>query len=320
MWNRVTAMSTRQIATPKRAVRGAGRAAEGAGAPGEKTGVDAVIDSIHYREFKILLKPEDFLDLITDVRDYWKLVKSVARQTVVRIVEHPDPFAPELREVVFLDTPSFDLYRRSYILRRRTPYKLGKPGSAYELTFKFRNPDATKAASVDVRSAPRLGGRLKLKEELLLERELGGMRSVFSHTCQLKRQTTPHGATVAECARLFRGLSLLGLRPTTKLLPVADARIEEVMFNVGSAHFGAGLAAKMDIAIWRDPTSKKPLTGELSFEYSVEHYGSLAHKAKHRSERFYRLLQKETGVWVEFGTTKTAAVYGLSGKRVTHHE
>ena len=38
------------------------------------------------------------------------------------------------------------------------------------------------------------------------------------------------------------------------------------------------------------------------------------------ARRLYRILQRETGAWVELGNTKTSLYYGLSGKKVAHDE
>jgi hypothetical protein len=287
----------------------------------ETVDLDAIFEAIHFREFKILLKPEAFSDLERDARDYWKLAKSVARQVPALIDESPRGLVPQRREVVFLDTPRFDLYRRSYILRRRTPYKGDRPGPAFELTMKFRHPDPDLAWRTPISHAKGLPGIVKFKEELLLvATQLGGMRSVFSHTCQLKNQTMKLGTTLHDFARIFPSLASSGVAQTARIAPVAKSGIEEVLFELGIIHFGAGRNAKVDIAIWRDRETQRVLIGEFAFETAFKHYGRMHPRPKHRSERFYRLLQRETGAWVDLGTTKTALAYSLSGKKLDHDE
>lgn len=289
--------------------------------PEREVDLDAIYEAIHFREFKILLKPEAFSDLERDVRDYWKLAKSVARQVPALIDESSRSTLPQRREVVFYDTSRFDLYRGSWILRRRTPYKRDAPGDRYELTLKFRHPDPDLAWRTDVSHGRGLPGILKFKEELLLvASHLGGMRSVFSHTCQLKNQTRPLGRTVGDFMRIFPSLKQTRLGAGTRLAPVGKTAVEEVLFDLGILHFGGGRNAKVNLAVWRDRETGRVLIGEFAFETHFKHYGRLQPRPKHRSERFYRLLQRETGAWVDLGTTKTALAYALSGKNLAHEE
>lgn len=290
--------------------------------PPEKVAdLDAIFEAIHWREFKILLKPQAFSDLERDARDYWKLAKSVARQVPAMIDESPRWHTPQVRDVTFFDTPRFDLYRRSYILRRRTPYRGDKPGEKFELTMKFRHPDPDLAWRTTVDHAKRLPGIVKFKEELLLVgTELGGMRSVFSHTSQIKNQSMKLGRTLGDWARIFPTVLDSKVAKGSAIVPVAKVGIEEVLFDLGIIHFGGGRNAKVNLAVWRERDTQRVLIGEFAFETAFKHYGRLHPRPKHRSERFYRLLQRETGAWVELGTTKTKLAYELSGRKLDHDE
>ena len=283
--------------------------------------LEAIFEAIHWREFKILLKPEAFSDLERDARDYWKLAKSVARQVPAMIDENARAGSPQIREVTFFDTPRCDLYRRSYILRRRTPHKHDQPGDTFELTLKFRHPDPDLAWRTKVDFASGLPGVVKFKEEILLvSSALGGMRSVFSHAAQIKNQAMKLGRTLGDFSRIFPALASAGVARTARLAPVPKVGIEEVLFTLGIIHFGAGRNARATIAVWRERETQRVLIGEFAFETMFKHYGRLHPRPKHRSERFYRLLQRETGAWVELGTTKTALAYVLSGKKLAHDE
>lgn len=281
-----------------------------------------VFESIHYREFKVLLKAEDFdEELSTEVSDYWKLARRVAGQLLINVQRGPEETVAKHRDIVFLDTPDFDLYRNSYMLRVRRPYVGGEPGKSYELTLKFRDPDVGRAANVDVNPSTGIAGRVKFKEEILLvSSALGGMRSIFSHTAQLPSQTDSIRPTFGDYVAMFPGLAVLGIKPRTKITPVTTVPVQEVLFDLGLFGFRGAKTAKVDMAVWRNPDTKKIMVGEFAYETHFRHYGRLHPVPKLRSERLYRLLQRETGAWVELGTTKTAMYYALSGRRVTHDE
>jgi len=142
-------------------------------------------DEIHYREYKILLDPVRFFEP-GRFKEYWGLISGIAKNCGVTVREHEHGFHRLVREVLFYDTPEFDLYRNAFILRKRTFYKDGWPLRDHELAIKFRHPDFATAASVDVH--PRLEGKaeIKFKDEVLpLKDRLGGIRSLYSHNCIL---------------------------------------------------------------------------------------------------------------------------------------
>lgn len=285
--------------------------------------LDAIYESLHYREFKILLKAEDFdpNDLDTEVRDYWKLARRVAGQLLISVRRSETERQAQHRDVVFLDTPKFDLYRKGYMLRVRRPYEGPEPGKAYELTLKFRGPDIALAERMELAAAKGLPGRAKFKEELLLvSARLGGMRSIFSHTCQIKGMTRPLGKTLGDFVRVFPHLGTLGLRASTKIAPAAPVPVQEVLYDLGEFGFRGSKTAKVNMAVWRNPKTRKILIGEFAYETHFRHYGRLHPVPKLRSERLYRILQRETGAWVELGNTKTSLYYGLSGKKIGHDE
>jgi len=284
--------------------------------------LDDIYEALHYREFKILLKAAAFSEMIeAEVRDYWKLVRRIAGELLISVRRGEQEKEPHYRDIVFLDTPEFDLYRNGYMLRVRRPYVGAKPAKTYELTLKLRGPDIGRTSQADMNPDPAYAGRVKFKEEILLvSSELGGMRSIFSHTCQLGEQGEPIGTTFGDFTRIFPALAALGPKPTTPIAPASPVPVQEVLFDLGVFGFRGAKTAKVNMAVWRDPHTEKIMIGEFAYETHFKHYGRLNPIPKLRSERLYRLLQRETGSWVELGTTKTAMYYALSGKSLAHAE
>jgi hypothetical protein len=284
--------------------------------------LDALYESLHFREFKILLKAEDFDEAIhTEVHDYWKLVRRVAAELLINVRRGKLETEPHYRDIVFLDTPKFDLYRNGFMLRVRRSYVGTEPAKDYELTLKFRGPDIARAGNMDLTPSKAYPGRSKFKEELLLvSSQLGGMRSIFSHTTQLRERSEPLGKAFRDYVRIFPHLESLEISPTAKIAPAAQVPVQEVLFELGEFGFAGAKTAKVNMAIWRNPRTKKIMIGEFAYETHFRHYGRLHPVPKLRSERLYRLLQRETGAWVELGTTKTSLYYGLSGKKLARDE
>src|SRR5262249_45979727 len=142
-------------------------------------------DSVHYREYKLILRPDRFTSPEA-LREFGKLVRASAKRKGVGVVRPQAPSSEHLREIVFYDTPRFDLYESAFILRQRAAHQDGWPIGDSELTLKSRPPDLGAAANVDVRPTTDHAFRMKFKEELLPPRGRGaGMRSLYSHNVVL---------------------------------------------------------------------------------------------------------------------------------------
>lgn len=278
------------------------------------------LDSIHYREYKILLKPERFFRP-EGFEQYWKIIHHIGKKHDVGVKTHHDGFNHKIREVLFYDTENYDLYNNAFILRKRTFYKDGWPEIDHELTVKFRHSSQQIAAATDIHPNIQGGHKIKFKEELLpVNTGLGNMRSLFSHNCQLVSPNIVLDQGLEDITQVFPVMKMLDILPKTRIELVNRLALEEVQVNVGEFHFGHGLAAKASISIWRNRATETSLVGEFTFQVKFHRIEELHHKAKKLSEKFYCAVQAEAPEWVHLGTTKTAMVYGLGGKPGNAHE
>jgi hypothetical protein len=161
---------------------------------------------------------------------------------------------------------------------------------------------------------------VKFKEELLCPRqELGGIRSLFSHGCALVSPRTPLGPRLADAARLFPALAALAA-PDTPIGIVNDLHVEEVLADLGELHFGHGVQAGANVAVWRHRATGAPLVGEFAFQIKFQRADELHRKARKRADDFFRGVQLGARAWVQLGVTKTGVVYGTGTTPVTNHE
>jgi hypothetical protein len=271
-------------------------------------------DSIHYLEAKIILQANHFLSAQA-FHDFWKIVRGTAKKFEVKIEEAPEAFESHVREVLFFDTPNFDLYRNHFIVRLRTFYKNGWSQGLPELTVKFRHPDFKAAAAVNVRPATPGGmARIKFKEEMLPLREsLGGTRSIYSHNCVLAMPREQLNMAVKDLTSSFPALLQAEAAQESKLALVNDFAVEEVQVDVGELHFGHGVKGKTTIAVWRDRQHERALCAEFAFQCKFDREADLHKESLSRMTDFYKALQLDAFEWVTLGTTKTAIVYGLNG-------
>jgi len=277
-------------------------------------------DVVHYREYKILLQPDRFTSKNGFI-EFWELASKTLKKLGLKVETDPHIFHSQVREVLFYDTPEFDLYNNHFILRKSTFYDEGWPRPGHELTFKYRAAELKDAAAVDVR--PHLGGHdeIKFKEELLLERDhLGGMRSVYSHGCVLTSPNIELDRGIEDITHAFPTLEKIDIRPRTKMALVNNMAVEEVQNTIGMIHFGHHFKGKTTIAIWRSRALEKSLAGEFAFQCKFDRLEDVHREAIELSEEFYKQVQLDCAEWIKLGTTKTAMVYRLGNADVKNRE
>jgi hypothetical protein len=99
------------------------------------------LDRVQYVEAKLILKPDNFTS-VQSFRDFGKIVERTAKKVGVGFIEDREAsLRPQIREIIFGDTPDFRLYNNAFILRRRVSYVDGFPVGDPEVVFKFRHPD-----------------------------------------------------------------------------------------------------------------------------------------------------------------------------------
>jgi hypothetical protein len=281
------------------------------------------LHQIQYLEAKLILKPDRFTS-VESFRDFGKLVKKTAKKEEVDFI--PDPEAglrPNIREILFLDTPDFRFYNNAFILRRRITYVDGFPVGDPEIVFKYRHPDEKTAAAVDVR--PKISGKYRIKfkaEALPLKDRLGSYRVLYSHTCVfgLSQVHEADRTSMSTLLRIFPALGVLKTTPDEKISLVSEAIVEEVLLKLGELDFGKGQVGKCDVAMWRTRGEHQPLVGEFAFQVKFDRREDVHEKARKRCERFFISLQNDVKDWISLGTTKTGSVYRLKGNAPQSHE
>jgi hypothetical protein len=281
------------------------------------------LDELQYLCCKLVLRPNHFVSR-QSLFEFAKLLKDPAKQHGARFspgTSRKDPI--RIREVLFVDTADFRLYRNAFILRRRIRYEDGFPAGEPEIVFKFRHRDLQTAAETDVR--PQILGdhRIKFKcQALPLKGQLGGVRILYSHNVQFPRShvTGVNDLSMATMARVFPVLERIKKDPHERIALVSDTIIEEVLQDVGTLDFGDAVHAPVNVALWRTRGEHRPLIGELSFQIGFKDRSELSHDAMKRAESFFIALQFAARHWIALDATKTGIVYRLNGNAPMSHE
>jgi len=280
-------------------------------------------NEVQYLECKIILRPNHF----TSRKSFFDFAKVMRRPAEEAGVDFSvDGFANtplQIREVLFLDTADFRLYNNAFILRRRIPYWEGFPVGDPEIVFKFRHPDIQKTAEMDVR--PNIQGdfRIKFKAEVLpLKDRLGGMRILFSHNAEFGLSALEEGdhSSLETIIHMLPALSSLKRSPGEQVDLVGGTIVEEVLQDIGTLDFGAGITAVPNVALWRSRGEHRPLIGELAFQIKFKRREDLNDQALRRAEAFFLRVQDAAKDWIALGATKTGVVYRLKGNPPHAHE
>lgn len=284
----------------------------------------APLDRVQYLECKLILKPDRFTSAKVFL-DYGKMVEKAADAFGLEFSRKGIELKPDVREVLFLDTQDFRLYNNAFILRRRIKYEDGFPAGDPEIVFKFRHPELLTAANLDVRPniGPKADYRIKFKAEALpLKDRPGGYRLLYSHNVQFGLGELPEGDRTAmtNLARIFPALGALSTTPGEHVALVNQTIVEEVLQDLGVIHFGKGIKAKANIAIWRERGTHRPMCGEFAFQAKFERMNAVHDKVLARAKAFFLTLQDASLDWLSLGTTKTGLVYRLKGNPPQAHE
>ncbi len=271
------------------------------------------LDEIQYFQPKVLLKPDRFTALKC-FREFGKLVRDAAREAGVGFERDKTNGRPTVREIAFVDTPDFLLYKNGFILRRRVSYVDGFAVGEPEIVFKFRHADEKTAAAMDVR--PHIEGSYRIKfkaQELPEHNHVGGHRMLYSHNCQFPVSHVHEGdrTAVSTLTRVFPVLAALKDSRHQRVSLVNEGFVEELLMPVGELDFGKGAVARSTVSLWRTRADHAPLVGEFSFQIKFETPDEFRDKARAHAEQFFTTLQHQARDWIAPGTTKTGLVYGL---------
>jgi hypothetical protein len=120
--------------------------------------------------------------------------------------------------------------------------------------------------------------------------------------------------------RIFPCLTSVLQTDADRVELVNQTIVEVVLQDLGTLDFGTGMAAKFNVAIWRERGMHRPLAGEFAFQVKFKRRDDLHEKALDRAKRFFVALQQSGRDWLSLGTTKTGIVYQLKGNPPQAHE
>lgn len=271
-----------------------------AGSKDKKVAGDLCVSS---RECKMLLLAGKFSDQKAAMDNFWHIVEGAGSELGVK-VKKSDTAGGEntLREVSFIDTKDFDLYKKGYMLRRRV--ENGETG----LTLKFRNPDPAVSSNAAVEPGAGYDGKTSFEEDVVVKEN--ALERVFSKSGKTSVGQDP-APSIGAWAAVYPGLAKLGLSEKTQLCAVNGVSIEESNFDYGTIYLTKNIKADASFAVWRLKGASDVFIAEFSYKYKFKNSPSeeellLAH---HASDKLLVAIRNGAKSWFAAGMTKTGLVY-----------
>ena len=266
-------------------------------------------------EYKLLLKSDKFDNPLVGFKNYWEIVKTVAKNHNVAVVEKTEPFTLKHKEVSFFDTERQELRKAGYLIRQKEKYKNGLKKPGFEYGVKYRQTDPADALAVDLALND---GYTPKDETIELESDIvyfsrngESNETTYSISNSILLDKAPE-MQLGSFAEIYPALGKLGIQKTALLTKVAGVSVDEWMVAPGKLDFGDGLFGRVDMSVWIIPTQNGELRlAEFSFDHPFLDGKPYTKEAMDRCTNFIINLQEYEPDWVILGALKAAFLFEL---------
>lgn len=272
------------------------------------------INKLNSSEYKLLLNNEKFDDYEAGFKNYWSIVKTVANNNNIPVLENDNPYELKHKEVSFFDTKNLDLRKSGFLIRQKVGYKDDHKKSGFEFGVKYRGSNPKDALSVDLTLAegytPKYD-KIELESDVVYNAISNGGRDIkYSVSNSIKLERSPE-MTLGAFVKIYPALGALDVSPSTSLHLVAGVSADEWMVVPGKLDFGDGLFGRVDMTIWIVQTENGEVRiPEFSFDHPFLENREYSKEAMARCTDFIDKLQKFEPNWVVPGALKAAFLFG----------
>jgi len=272
------------------------------------------INKLNSSEYKLLLNNEKFDDYEAGFKNYWSIVKTVANNNNIPVLENENPYELKHKEVSFFDTQNMDLRKSGFLIRQKVGYKDDHKKPGFEFGVKYRGSNPKDALSVDLTLAegytPKYD-KIELESDVVYNAISNGGRDIkYSVSNSIKLERSPE-MTLGAFVKIYPALGALDVSPSTSLHLVAGVSADEWMVVPGKLDFGDGLFGRVDMTIWIVQTENGEVRiPEFSFDHPFLENREYSKEAMARCTDFIDKLQKFEPNWVVPGALKAAFLFG----------
>lgn len=262
-------------------------------------------------EYKLLLKPELFANPEEGSINFWKLVTRVADRQSLELETKSEVL--DNRDIFFLDTPDFQLYKHGLMLRCRglaiaDPAQLQtiSPDENSEITLKMRMPGKQVETATAGTMLAGFAPHEDLEEDIAVT--ASGPVSFYSRSCEIDEpEFLP--TTIGDLTKLVPDLAAVGLTASDSLKLVNNLLIFESRLESGRIFFG-DKEARAIFSLWYNKGDNKlPVAAEFSFKVKLGKSPEKATRRKQLADSFFAELITEAKDSIAADQTKTGLVY-----------
>ena len=271
-------------------------------------------NKLNSSEYKLLLNNEKFDDYEAGFKNYWSIVKTVANNNSIPVLENENPYELKHKEVSFFDTKNLDLRKSGFLIRQKVGYKDDHKKPGFEFGVKYRGSNPKDALSVDLTLAegytPKYD-KIELESDVVYNAISNGGRDIkYSVSNSIKLDRAPE-MTLGAFVKIYPALGALDVSPSTSLHLVAGVSADEWMVVPGKLDFGDGLFGRVDMTIWIVQTENGEVRiPEFSFDHPFLENREYSKEAMARCTDFIDKLQKFKPNLVVPGALKAAFLFG----------
>jgi hypothetical protein len=272
------------------------------------------INKLNSSEYKLLLNNKKFDDYEAGFKNYWSIVKTVANNNNVPVLENENPYKLKHKEVSFFDTKNLNLRKSGFLIRQKVGYKDDHKKPGFEFGVKYRRSNPKDALSVDLTLAegytPKYD-KIELESDVVYNAISNGGRDIkYSVSNSIKLEKSPE-MTLGAFVKIYPALGALDVSPSTSLHLVGGVFADEWMVVPGKLDFGDGLFGRVDMTIWIVQTENGEVRiPEFSFDHPFLENREYSKEAMARCTDFIDKLQKFEPNWVVPGALKAAFLFG----------
>ena len=272
------------------------------------------ISKLNSSEYKLLLNNEKFDDYEAGFKNYWSIVKTVANNNNIPVLENENPYELKHKEVSFFDTKNLDLRKSGFLIRQKVGYKDDHKKPGFEFGVKYGQSNPKDALSVDLTLAegytPKYD-KIELESDVVYNAISNGGRDIkYSVSNSIKLDRAPE-MTLGAFVKIYPALGALDVSPSTSLHLVGGVFAEEWMVVPGKLDFGDGLFGRVDMTIWIVQNENGEVRiPEFSFDHPFLENREYSKEAMARCTDFIDKLQKFEPNWVIPGALKAAFLFG----------
>jgi hypothetical protein len=257
------------------------------------------------KEYKILLKAENFVSFKQGCDLFWELVESVALDHGVKVKKEEKTYTD--REIFFADTSDHLFYKRGFMLRFRS--ELASASSErrdIEMTLKFRASDFESTQVAPVKAASGLGGEISFEEDVVVK--ASAPSSVFSVSSSIG-SVSELPTNLAAFLKFYPGMARAGFSGNAALEKVNKIVVVEKRLRKGELKI-SGKKAKTVFSVWYKRGENRPFIAEFSFSIKLDPENP-AEKIRRIEavDKFFVELVKRGKLFAELGHTKTGMIY-----------